>query len=373
MPTRTSFARSSPSEPTTESDLLSLVERVLTTRLPRGWSLEVAHEPQLETNLRPDLIINISAPDGTSTQLVVEAKRSLDASRTRTASDQLDRYLGVLKDRGLSACGALVAPYTSAATRKRLTERGIGFVDATGNVRLACDQPALFIESQGADRDPWPSSSDLQSLKGKATGAALRALVDFAPPYGIRELAGRAGVSAPTLSRVVELLDKDGLVDRKPRGPVQSLDWEGTIRRWALDYTVTETNGVATYLDPRGLDDLAAKLRMTDRRYSVTGSMAMPDGVAVAPARLAMIYTPDIAGLASAIDLRPSDTGVNVLMMEPFDDVVFARTTNRRGLVGVACSQLAVDLLTGPGRAPAEAEELITWMKDSEDAWRSRP
>ena len=373
MTTGSSFARSSPSEPTTESDLLSLVERVFATRLPRGWSVEAEIEPEIETGLRPDLTITVSAPDGTSTKLVVEAKRSLDASRARAVSDQLDRYLRVLRDRGVNACGAVVAPYTSAANRKRLTERGFGFVDATGNVRLACDEPAFFIESQGADRDPWPSSSDLQSLKGKATGAAVRALLDFTPPYGIRELADRAGVSAPTLSRVVELLDKEGLVDRKPRGPVQSLDWEGTIRRWTLDYSVTDTNGVATYLDPRGFEDLAAKLRSTRSRYCLTGSMALPEDVSVAPARLAMIYTPDVAGLASSINLRPTDTGVNVLMIEPFDDVVFERTTNRRGLVAVACSQLAADLLTGPGRAPTEADELLAWMKDNEDGWRSRP
>ncbi len=373
MTNQPSFTRSSPSEPATESDLLSLVVRALSTRLPRGWSIEAEAAPEIEGGLRPDMIVAVSAPDGTSTQLVVEAKRSLDASQARSVSDQLDHYLRVLRNRGVNACSAVVAPYTSAANRKRLTERGIGYVDATGNVRLVCDKPVLFIEGHGSDRDPWPDSSELQSLKGRATGAAIRAVLDFLPPYGIRELADRAEVSAPTLSRVIELLDKDGLVDRKPRGPVQSLDWEGTIRRWTLDYSVTETNGVATYLDPRGLEDLAAKLRTTKRRYSLSGSMALPKDVSIAPARLAMVYTRDGAGLASSIDLHAADTGVNVLMIEPFDDVVFARTTERRGLVAVAYSQLAADLLTGPGRAPTEADELLAWMKDNEGAWRSRP
>ena len=38
---------------------------------------------------------------------------------------------------------------------------------------------------------------------------------------------------------------------------------------------------------------------------------------------------------------------------------------------GAALSQAAVDLLTGPGRGPAEADELIRWMREHEDAWRS--
>ncbi|MDY7106448.1 MAG: hypothetical protein S0880_35145 [Actinomycetota bacterium] len=43
----------------------------------------------------------------------------------------------------------------------------------------------------------------------------------------------------------------------------------------------------------------------------------------------------------------------------------------RDGLRCVAPSPLAVDLLTGPGREPSQGEELLGWMKDNEDAWRS--
>jgi hypothetical protein len=34
-------------------------------------------------------------------------------------------------------------------------------------------------------------------------------------------------------------------------------------------------------------------------------------------------------------------------------------------------SQVAVDLLTGPGREPSEGEELLLWMKGNEAAWRT--
>lgn len=370
---RTSSAQGSPAEPATESELVSLVDRVVVTRLPQNWSIETQAAPEIIGGLRPDLILTVTAPDGVSARLVVEVKRTLDAPRTRAVSDQLDRYLGALRDDGISACAAIVAPYLSAANREQLIDRGIGFVDATGNVRLVCDRPAFFVESHGADRDPWPGPSELRSLKGKATGAAVRALVDFVPPYGIRELANRARVSAPTLSRVIDLLDREGLVERKPRGPVRSLDWKGTIRRWALDYSVIESNRVATYLDPRGLEDVTNKLRRTESRYALTGSLALPNDVAVAPARLAMVYTINVTGLASELDFRPTDTGANLLLIEPYGDVAFDRTATRRGLVAVACSQLAADLVTGPGRAPTEAEDLLMWMEDDEDAWRTRP
>ena len=34
-------------------------------------------------------------------------------------------------------------------------------------------------------------------------------------------------------------------------------------------------------------------------------------------------------------------------------------------------SQLAVDLLTGPGREPSQGEQMLIWMEQNEDAWRT--
>ena len=74
---------------------------------------------------------------------------------------------------------------------------------------------------------------------------------------------------------------------------------------------------------------------------------------------------------ADRLGLRETETGANVVLLEPFDPVVFDRTTTRKGLRCVAPSQLAVDLLTGPGREPSQGEELLEWMKENEDAWRT--
>jgi hypothetical protein len=59
-----------------------------------------------------------------------------------------------------------------------------------------------------------------------------------------------------------------------------------------------------------------------------------------------------------------------VVLAEPFDPVVFDRCTIRESLRVVAPTQLAVDLLTGPGREPSEGEELLDWMRRNEEEWR---
>ena len=75
-----------------------------------------------------------------------------------------------------------------------------------------------------------------------------------------------------------------------------------------------------------------------------------------------MVYVDDIEGAAKFLNLVPADTGGNVMLLAPFDEVVFARPATADGLTFVAASQLAVDLLTSPGRAPSEAEAVFQYL-----------
>jgi hypothetical protein len=70
------------------------------------------------------------------------------------------------------------------------------------------------------------------------------------------------------------------------------------------------------------------------------------------------------------LDVRETDLGVNLLIAEPFDPVVFDRTDTVDGLRLRGPSQAACDLLTGSGRMPSEGEELLDWMRINERSWR---
>lgn len=84
-----------------------------------------------------------------------------------------------------------------------------------------------------------------------------------------------------------------------------------------------------------------------------------------------MAYVDDPAMIAESLSLKPTSTGTNVILLRPFDDVAHARSTRRDGVTYVAMSQLAADLLTGPGRMPEEAEAVLAWMRKNEYDWRS--
>ncbi len=60
-----------------------------------------------------------------------------------------------------------------------------------------------------------------------------------------------------------------------------------------------------------------------------------------------------------------------MILAQPAYGVVLEQSlTNVDGVVIAAPTQVVVDLMTGPGRNPNEAEELLESMKRNEQSWR---
>lgn len=345
-----------------ETALLGQFVAVLRERLPASWKLPrrlavLAGKP-----------ISLRGPNNEVAKLSIAFAKRLEPK-------DVAAFVARLREKVTKKeiAPIVVAPYLGPRTRELLIENGAGYWDTTGNFRLSLDSPALFIDVVGASKNPAPDSRRLKSLKGTAAGRIVRALCDLVPPYGIRELAKRADTSAPSLSRVIDLLDREAIVEREsPRGAVVRVDWQALIRRWARDYDFVKSNLTGAYLEPRGLVALLDKLRRASHLYAVTGTLAADAvGAAVTAPRLAMVFVENPASVSDQLKLRPAESGANVLLTEPFNPVVFERTREREGIIYAAPSQVAVDLLTGSGRSPADGEALLGWMKENEDAWRS--
>lgn len=152
---------------------------------------------------------------------------------------------------------------------------------------------------------------------------------------------------------------------------MQDIDWQEAIRRWAQDYDQTSSNTASVFLSPHGIPFIESQLQGLKLNYAATGTFAAQRFNPVAPARTATLYVEDVVEVAEALGIRETDAGANVVLLEPFDPVVFDRTIERDGLRCVAPSQLAVDLLTGPGREPSQGEEILVWMEENQDVWRT--
>ena len=342
-------------------DLTRFIER-LRELLPEDWQVTWS-EPAGPSDRRADAVLRISTPDGPEARLAVEVKARLSAQAAASVASTL----------ASSELGEPIVftPYLSPMARIRLQEAGISYLDLTGNTWVRLTRPYVLIDRQGADRDPDPPKRGLRSLKGPKAGRLVRALCDGRPPVGVRELARRTGTDPGYATRVLSLLEAEDLVTRDEGGEVVEIRWAELLRRWSLDYSVTGTNRAVRCLAPRGLADLMERLTIYRRPYALTGAAAVPPPAKVLPDRILSLYAPGIESAAEALDLRPTDAGGNAILLEPVDEFVFMGAREIDGLRVVAPSQCVVDLLTGSGREPSQAEALLNWMTENEDAWRS--
>ena len=361
-----------------ETKLIDEAVKEIGSRLPPRWLLlnrgrGAAVRPSLESTHLIDAIWELRDPDGLSSDILVEVKASLVEPRLVSSVASRLKALSYSrgKQAGVTPANMLVSTYLSPLTRERLAEAGINYADTTGNIRFAIDRPAVYIETQGADKNPFREERPLQSLRGGRSARVVRGLLDYRTPFGTRELAAKTGSSAAMISRVSNLLEPDEIVTKdRSRGPIVSVVWEALARRWAMDYDFAPPKSSTTWIEPRGTRTLFARLRDAKIRYTVTGSFAAYRLAPFAEPRLAALYVDDPETAAQSLRLRPAETGGNVLLVTPFDPVAFERAEYDDGITYACVTQVLLDLMKGPGRGPAEAEALLDWMRDNEDIWK---
>lgn len=334
--------------------------RALRRRLPPGWS---ATEAVFASRPSVGATIKIAAPDRRTGLLTVEARARLDPKGVRPIIESQ-------ASKAPRSTPLVIARYLSEATRTRLRDGGIGYLDLTGNTWIVIPQPGLYIETQGASEDPDREQRPARSLRGPKAGRIVRALVEHRHPLGVRELASLTKIDAGYVSRVFAFLDSQALITRIGRGRLESVDWPALLRRWAQEAPLESRGETTTVLEPRGLSALVTRLAKSEERYAVTGGLAAAAFAPTAPPRLAAIWLRDAAAAAVRLGLRAAESGANVLLIEPIDEGVFEGAVRRDGVWYAAPSQVAVDLLTSPGRGPTEGEELIGWMQANEEKWR---
>lgn len=323
--------------------------------LPPGWKADVAPAE------RGEAALTVRPPKGRPVgEVRVRVQDRLEprgvASLVREEQEALRNGAAVLA----------VAPWLSRATRDRLAAEGISALDLTGNARIVLTDPGLFVCVDGAERDPSPAAVRV-TLKGESAARVVRRLVEVDPPVGVRELADRARVTPGYVSKLLSMLDEQDAVERVD-GKVVEVKRPRLFELWADDSPIRSRTRTTSWLDPRGLKALLTKLPSFDGRYAVTGSLAAVRYAPVAESRLASIYVEDAESAAEALGLRAADAGANVLLLESEDDGVFdgADPDTANGVTYASIAQVAVDLLTGTGRSPAEGAALVAWM-DGED------
>jgi len=351
----------------------SLVDQAvawLEGRLPRGWSVERSGRHIIDPSVPPeDGKFSLSGPNGTITTVAVEEKRSISP---RGVFDLLPQ-VRTARNMGAHLPLLVVAPWISKRTQELLAEQDLGYIDLTGNALVRIDNPPFFLQTEGAARNPTPKERGRAQLRGTKAARLIRLLADVRPPYGPGELATATGLAPGYVSRLLDALYREALIERARRGPVESVDLAGLLRRWSASYDVFQANSQQAFIASAGVEELLTTLRDTaaiGARLTITGSVAASRLAPVTAPAMLLAYCDSPTKIGAELDLLQVDEGANVMLMEPFDPVAQERSSSENGLRFAAPSQVAVDCMTGNGRMPAEGEALLEWMLANESKWR---
>jgi hypothetical protein len=347
----------------TEDELLDRAFETLRSMLPEH-RLSREQSPQ---DLDLDALWLLQAPGGQPAKVLVEAK----ARFLPRDVDQLQARLAPLVGRTPNATIVIVAPWLSPRSRALLTERRLNYIDLTGNIAIRISRPAVVIQTHGADRDPDPRAVPPAQLKGSRVNRIVRLLADVRPPYGVSALANAAGVSAGYVSRVLEALDEQALIQRGRRSEVINVEWARLLEARATNYDLLTSNRAETYVTQQSFEAILDQLRQQDTGdVVVTGSVAATQVAAItAPAQL-VLYTSNPQTVRTEAKLLPATRGANVVLLRPADVSQVDRPRLVKGIAYTGLSQLAMDCLAGNGRLPEEGEAIMRVMAETEHEWR---
>lgn len=285
------------------------------------------------------------------------------------------RFRDALPDKAVIVVSAHLAPRTRAA----LIENRFGYVDLTGNVHVVLRNPAVYLHTDGAQRQPARAGKPRSApLGGARAGRLARVLAEVDPPYGVVELAAATGLSRGYVSRLIDRLFDEGLVQRESRGPVTSVDWVALLLERSEHVRLIDPTKVKSYLSPSGPRAAFERLSRAPAVAAsvvVTGSFgAVRKAPVAAPALLAMYVEPNnesaVERVVDAMGLLPADEAADVALIDPADEAVLQGTWSEDGVRFVNLPQMAVDCLSGTGRMPAEGNALLDWMSANPAEWR---
>ena len=322
-------------------------------RLPRSWKVDVVSRSTDGGSLR------FTSPDAVAVDVPFQVRRELGPRAAEALAEP-------------GSPSIVAAPWLSPRTRELLIESGWSYIDTTGNTYVAIDRPGLFIQIDGATRDPSPKPTTSPNLRGPRAWALQRTLAEVLPPYGVTELSAALGIDAGYVSRLLSALSDELLIDRPARGRVQSVEWEPLLRQIATSYTLLGSNETANWVAPGGAEQFLRDLSsLKQKGWAVTGSFAASRRVSVAAPEIAVVFAEDPERIAESMRLRPVRNGGNVVTALPYDRIVFERTWKEDNIVYASAAQVVMDCVTGFGRMPAEADALLDWMRGRTPRWQA--
>lgn len=366
-------------EPKTPLEILSEATRKINEKIAPLMALSIEIDKTSIGNKaagsRNDALIRLTRKSRTST-FAVEIKKTAEMRDIQNSVNQIKER----SEKNKKLEPMIVQRYLSEPAQRWLREQQISYADATGNFMLSSPSMNILVMSDsGAKRDPWRLLGRPRStLKGEPVARIVRSLIENTPPYSLPMISKLSNSSSGVTYRTIDYLDRQNLIElekvftgTRETSKIISVNWLDIIEAWSKEYSFMQSNSVKSYFEPRGIGEIVNNLRKVNpKSYAVTGSVAASSYEKYAEAKQIRIYSKDVGELVNKLGLREVDSGANVQIAATEYDSVFRGIAQVDGISVVALPQIAVDLLSGPGRNPSEGKAILEWMSANEVSWR---
>lgn len=314
---------------------------------------------------RPDVVADIIVA-GEPATIVCEVKNIGHPRQVRDAIAYLQRHL-ILHDPG--AIGLIAAPYLSPQSRAICVEADMGFLDLSGNYRLAGKR--FFVEHISNEL-PKPHRRAFKSLFSPKSAQVLRTLLRYPhESWRVTDLAERADVSLGHVSNV-----RTALIDREwasvDDDGLRLTDVDALLDAWRKAYERPKGSRESFYTTLHGkvLEDRLHGLFNDNEDGILLASFSAAQWMA-AYGRVGTNYfyaSPRaLDRLVATLDLKRTPSGANVEIMIPEDqDLLKDRWEPAPGIVTTSPVQTYLDLTLSGERGQEAADHLRKEMF----AWR---
>ena len=343
--------------PMNERETIAILAKKLPTLLPNMNIEDISLEVPIDQRSRADVTVKVRT-GGLIKYLFIEVKSSGEPRIVQSSIYQLKKLVGTDKEK----YPVFAAPYVGERSREILVSENIGYIDLIGDVYLKFDS-VLVDRISNTERE-----TERRLRRGMfATKATriIRAILN-APSarWRITQLANICKMSPAGVYFVINQLEDKGYISREMDKSIKVVDPKRLLKDWASNWTVEKSRSTGFFSFAKNPEEIISRIvKVGDElnlKYALTG---MAGASMVSPfVRYNDVWvyaSGDIDTLVKKLDLRPTTSGANIRIFEPYDEGIFMDLRKIRGVNVVSDIQLYVDLFTHPARGQEQAERLL--------------
>ncbi len=348
-----------------EKETINEFIKKLPSPLPNMDIEDISYEIPIDKKSYSNIMVKVLTGNKKK-NLVVEVKSNGEPRFVERSIYQLKNLTKIKK----GIYPVFVAPYISERAREILKSENIGYIDLIGDVYLQFD--SVLVDRISIAERKTEKRLNRGIFASKATRILRAILNDPNKKWKITELANICRMSPAGVYFVVNQLEDKGYVSRDEDKSIKLIDSNRLLKNWASNWTVEKSRSNAFFSFARSPEEIILKLaKATDElnlKYSFTG---MAGASIISPfVRYNDVWvyiSGDLNEIVKKLDLRPTSSGANIRIFEPFDDGIFMDFREIRGINLVGKIQLFVDLFTYPGQGQEQAEKILEINSKEED------